>query len=538
MSRKYDPIYVSIVAERNNITVAEAERILNTQYTEEELRKMNLVTQLRAIGRIKGVKSPTTKNMEQLIQCIIAIQDGIDEPEISARGRKVKSKITALSEPTAPYVSPLELYDSFENEGDDDRLSCPTKEEIAKREEISKNAEYYGDSLSDHAVDEHEAAHIMPKEGDTRVSGILEISPDGFGFLRTVNYYQSKNDIYVSAQQIKRFNLRQGDKIDCTARVFDKSRAPSLIFIHTVNDVPCEKLGRRPHFNEFSAAYPNKRIFLSAGADKYDYSLRAIDIVAPVGLGQRGLIVAPPKAGKTTLLKNIARSVIKAYGDFIKVFVLLIDERPEEVTDFQESVPGAEVVYSTFDQTPFHHIAVSELVLCNAKHRVEQGQNVLILLDSITRLARAYNKTDENSGRTLTGGLDIAALEAPKICFGSARRVVNGGSLTILATALVDTGSRMDDIIYEEFKGTGNMEIHLDRELADRRIFPPIDLRKSGTRREEMLLTQKELEGMWAVRRQLADTTNHEACRQLIDMLTGTANNDEFFDTLKIFNKR
>ena len=222
MSRKYDPIYVSIVAERNNITVAEAERILNTQYTEEELRKMNLVTQLRAIGRIKGVKSPTTKNMEQLIQCIIAIQDGIDEPEISARGRKVKSKITALSEPTAPYVSPLEICDSFENEEDDDRLSCPTKEEIAQREEISKNTEYYGDSLSDHSVDEHETTHILPKEGDTRVSGILEISPDGFGFLRTVNYYQSKNDIYVSAQQIKRFNLRQGDKIDCTACIYDK----------------------------------------------------------------------------------------------------------------------------------------------------------------------------------------------------------------------------------------------------------------------------------------------------------------------------
>lgn len=537
MIRKYDSDYINKVAQNNNMTTAEAEEILDTQYTEEELRKMSLVTQLRTIGRVKGVKSPSSKNMEQLIQCILSIQDGRDEPSISVRGRKVKTKIVPLSD-TKKTVSADNLNYGAKQTDDvaDVDLSCPSQREIDDIDEQGKG-DFYGDVLPDRTGDEQEQSHV-PKDNDIRISGILEIAPDGFGFLRTVNFYQSKNDVYVGAQQIRRFNLRQGDKLDCTARIYDKNRAPSLIFIHSVNDEPCSALGRRPYFGDFSAAYPKERIVLSNGADKYDYSLRAIDIVAPIGMGQRGLIVAPPKTGKTTLLKNIARSVIKTYGKDIKVFVLLIDERPEEVTDLKESIPDAEIVYSTFDQTPFHHISVSEMVLCNAKHRVEQGQNVLILVDSITRLARAYNKTAENSGRTLSGGLDIAALEEPKAFFGSARRVVNGGSLTILATALVDTGSRMDDIIYEEFKGTGNMEIHLDRELADRRIFPSIDLRKSGTRREEMLLTQKELEGMWMVRRELADTANQDACRQLIDMLMHTSDNDEFFDMLKVLNKR
>ncbi len=512
---------IKSIAERNHISTEEVENILNSRYSEEELRKMNLVSQLRLIGRVKGVKSPTSRNMDELIMCILGIQDGSIKPVFTAKGRGIK------------YVPP-DIPISLNTEKAEKKPlilnNCYTQPQTQQTPQEIINIV----PPIEEEIEDSNGQTAVNKEADITITGILEIMPEGYGFLRTFNFYQSKNDVYVGAQQIKRFNLRQGDQLLCTARFFDRSKSPSLIFIHSVNDVPCDRLGRRPYFNDFEATYPNERICLEKGAERYDFSLRAIDLVAPIGLGQRGLIVAPPKTGKTTLLKKIAQSVTKSYGDKIKVFILLIDERPEEVTDFKENVPNAEVVFSTFDQTPFHHTAVAEMLLNNCKHRVEQGQDVLILLDSITRLARAYNKTAEVTGRTLTGGLDIAALETPKAFFGSARRVISGGSLTILATALVETGSRMDDIIYEEFKGTGNMEIHLDRELSDRRIFPAIDLRKSSTRREEMLLSQKELEGMWLIRRKLSRADNFDACLQLMDMITCTATNDEFIDTLKL----
>jgi len=521
---------INKIAERNNIDVTIVKNILSTTYTEEELRGMNLLTQLRVLGRIKGVKSPTNKSADDIINSILSIQNGSLCPDYTFKGRRVKNTV------------PLILGQLYQNDQDQ-----PTEEGFTVTC-VRSGLRYGGTNhydeiptmdMADDTVDPDEDSDDKAQpNGDFKISGVLQLLPEGFGFLRTSNYHISKKDVFVSVQQIKRFNLRQGDKIECTARSFDKTKAPSLIFIHTINDQPCDKVGRRPHFADFSATYPTERILLSQGADENDYSLRAIDLIAPIGKGQRGLIVAPPKTGKTTLIKKIAKSISKTYGDKIKLFVLLVSERPEEVTDMRESLPNAEVVFSTFDQTPFHHASVAEMVLNNSKHRVEQGQDVVILMDSLTRLAHAYNKTAETGGRTLSGGLDVSALEVPKAFFGSARKVVGGGSLTILATALVDTGSRMDEVIYEEFKGTGNMEIHLDRELADRRIFPSIDLKKSGTRHEEKLLTPKEMDAMWTIRRKLADSQNKDACIQLLDMLTTTKDNDEFIALLNLANKK
>ncbi len=373
------------------------------------------------------------------------------------------------------------------------------------------------------------------KHHEDSVVGILEVMADGFGFLRaSVCGVNSGNDVYVPPTQIKRFDLKNGDKIKGKARAFSPHNKASLIYIYEINDVCTKEYYNKIPFDSMMPCNPNSRMVLEMG--KTDYALRAIDLVAPIGRGQRGLIVAPPKTGKTILLKNIARAIRANYPD-VHLTVLLIDERPEEVTDFQDSV-DCQVAYSTFDQSPQHHIHVAEMVINNAKRRVELGQDVMILLDSITRLARAYNQTALNSGRTLSGGLDISALQTPKKLFGAGRNVKSGGSLTILATALIDTGSKMDDIIYEEFKGTGNLEIHLDRRMSEKRIFPAIDLAKSGTRREELLLTQPQLEGMYLIRKLLANTDTVKATEELLDMMTCTANNAEFVDTLKRLSAR
>lgn len=360
--------------------------------------------------------------------------------------------------------------------------------------------------------------------------GILEIMPEGgYGFVRTSNFSSTPGkDYYVSANTIQRMNLRAGDKIKVLLHQYPDRPAPTAIYIQEINDQTCSEIKRTP-FDALEACFPNERIILED--DKRDYSLRALDLVAPIGKGQRGLIVAPPKTGKTILLKKIAMAVRKNHPE-IYVIVLLIDERPEEVTDFKESV-DCDVVYSTFDQTPQNHCRVAELVFSNARRRVEQGQDVMILMDSITRLARAYNQTAEQSGRTLTGGLDIAALQEPKKMFGAGRNVRDGGSLTILATALIDTGSRMDDYIYEEFKGTGNMEIQLDRKISERRIFPAIDLNRSSTRRDDLLLTQDQLEGMYLIRRMLSREDPVQATGELLEIIMATNNNNETIETLK-----
>lgn len=359
--------------------------------------------------------------------------------------------------------------------------------------------------------------------------GILEIMSDGYGFIRTSNYsFTPYRDYYISPNMIARLNLRTGDKLKVMLRQYPDKPAPTAVFVKEINDEHCNSL-RRPVFESLEPCFPNKRINLET--EKKEYSLRVLDLVAPIGKGQRGLIVAPPKAGKTILLKKIAMA-IKANHPEIHLTVLLIDERPEEVTDFKESV-NCDVAYSTFDQQPSNHCHVAELVFENARRRVEQGQDVMILLDSITRLARAYNQIAEQSGRTMTGGLDIAALQEPKKMFGSGRNIRSGGSLTILATALIDTGSRMDDIIYEEFKGTGNMEIHLDRRISELRIFPAIDLNRSGTRRDELLLSQNQLEGAYLIRRMLSREDSVKAAEELLEVVMSTSNNDETIDTLK-----
>lgn len=360
--------------------------------------------------------------------------------------------------------------------------------------------------------------------------GILEINPDGFGFLRAKNFRNSEKDTYVSAQKIRRYGLRAGDLIEGYCKQITELRPPALIEVITINGKTPSACASRPLFENFIPVYPNEKLKLELSGKRSDLAVRAIDLIAPIGKGQRAMIVSPPKAGKTTLLKMIANS-ISANNPECKLLVLLIDERPEEVTDMQRSING-EVIYSTFDEESDNHIKVAELVLARAKRLVENGEDVVILLDSLTRMARANNVIVPSSGKTLSGGVDPVALYFPKRFFGAARNIENGASLTIIATALVDTGSRMDDIVYEEFKGTGNMEIHLDRRLSEKRIFPAIDLLKSGTRKEELLLTQKELEGEYYLRRLLSSGDPQEAAENIITMLMRTANNDEFINQL------
>lgn len=363
------------------------------------------------------------------------------------------------------------------------------------------------------------------------VEGILEIAEGGFGFLRFNNFLTSDKDVYVSPTQIRRFNLKTGDLIKGISRLPNEGeRFGALLYVLTVNgDEPGVAI-RRPDFEDLTPIYPTERLSLE-GRSK-ELSMRLIDLIAPIGKGQRGLIVAPPKAGKTTLLKNIANSIEKKYPE-VELIVLLIDERPEEVTDMKRSLDGGEVIYSTFDEMPQHHVKVAEMVLARAQRLVEHGKDVVILLDSITRLARAYNLVIPASGRTLSGGLDPGALHKPKKFFGAARNIEEGGSITILATALVETGSRMDDVIFEEFKGTGNMELHLDRKLSEKRIFPAIDLNKSGTRKEDLLMTPEELEAIWAMRRAMANSPTQDVTETIIDNLAHTRDNENFIQIIK-----
>ncbi|CEH30731.1 transcription termination factor Rho [Aneurinibacillus migulanus] len=371
------------------------------------------------------------------------------------------------------------------------------------------------------------------KQGHMFMEGVLDTHPDGFGFLRPINYLPSAEDIYISASQIRRFDLRTGDKVSGKVRPpKENERYFGLLHVDAVNGEPPESSPERLHFPALTPLYPQKKMVLETSPTRI--SSRIIDLIAPVGFGQRGLIVAPPKAGKTILLKEIANSIATNHPD-VELIVLLIDERPEEVTDMQRSVKG-EVVSSTFDELPENHIKVAELVLERALRLVEHKKDVVILLDSITRLARAYNVTIPTSGRTLSGGIDPAAFHRPKRFFGAARNVEEGGSLTILATALVETGSRMDDVIYEEFKGTGNMELHLDRKLAERRVYPAIDIRRSGTRREELLFTKEELSKIWALRKSIHDS--NEFTEAFIKKIAEAKTNQEFLDSLDLESTR
>ena len=364
-------------------------------------------------------------------------------------------------------------------------------------------------------------------------NGILEVMPDGYGFIRSANYLPGENDIYVAPSQIRRFNLKTGDIVKGNIRIKTQGeKFGALLFVKSVNDFRPDEITKRFNFEDMTPIFPNERIRLEKpGAG---ISMRVMDLMCPVGKGQRGMIVSPPKAGKTTLMKEVAKSV-KANNPEIHLIILLIDERPEEVTDIKEAIegPNVEVIYSTFDELPEHHKRVSEMVIERAKRLVEHKKDVMILLDSITRLTRAYNLTEPSSGRTLSGGLDPAALHMPKRFFGAARNMREGGSLTILATALIETGSKMDEVVYEEFKGTGNMEMVLDRKLSERRIFPAIDMQRSSTRRDDLLLTPDELESINIIRRAFNGGKSEESVNQVLDLFSKTRNNGEFVSIVK-----
>lgn len=419
--------------------------------------------------------------------------------------------------------------------------------EIAKEMGIKSVTKYKKDELLKLIEAEQEKAVQKPDEPEQKsdggrmrtetveVEGILEICEDGYGFLRSENYLSGADDVYVAQAQIRRFRLKTGDMLCGIARLpRENERFKALLYVNTVNGDRPDVSIRRTSFENLTPIYPTERMHMEHST--IDYAMRLVDLIAPIGKGQRGMIVSPPKAGKTTILKQIARSIEKNHPDS-KLIVLLIDERPEEVTDMKRSIKG-EVIYSTFDEEPLHHIKVAEMVLERAMRLVEHKKDVVILLDSITRLARAYNLTSTSTGRTLSGGLDPNALHKPKKFFGAARNIENGGSLTILATALIETGSRMDDVIFEEFKGTGNMEVHLDRRMQERRIFPAIDIYKSGTRKEELLLTQRELECVWTIRRAMHSQNSGDVTEMLVNRLVATKTNDEFVENIiKMFGK-
>ena len=428
-------------------------------------------------------------------------------------------------------------------------LPLATLKELAKARDISgisgmKKAQLIERMLEEDIRDKERSANTGDRDkqeihdidkldsGET-ASGILEVMTEGFGFIRCENYLPGENDVYVSPSQIRRFTLKTGDILEGNTRIkTQQEKFSALLYLSKVNGIHPAIAAKRPNFEDLTPIFPNKRLSLETG--KTSTAMRIMDLMSPIGKGQRGMIVSPPKAGKTTLLKQVALSVRKNNPE-VHMLILLIDERPEEVTDIKEAIEGAnvEVIYSTFDELPEHHKRVSEMVIERAKRLVEHGKDVMILLDSITRLARAYNLTVAPSGRTLSGGLDPAALHMPKRFFGAARNMREGGSLTILATALVDTGSRMDDVVYEEFKGTGNMELVLDRKLSEKRMFPAIDIPKSGTRREDLLLSPEELEAVDHMRKALNGMRSDEAVENILNMFSRTRSNKELIQMVK-----
>lgn len=416
-------------------------------------------------------------------------------------------------------------------------ISTMKKAELIERmleedEKEKKSARETVKELSANTGDK-EVHDIDKLDSGITAHGILEVMQDGYGFIRSANYLPGENDVYVSPSQIRRFNLKTGDILEGNTRIkTQQEKFSALLYLSKINEMDPMKAMHRKNFEDMTPIFPNERLSLECG--KTSTAMRIMDLMSPIGKGQRGMIVSPPKAGKTTLLKQVALSVQKNNPE-VHLLILLIDERPEEVTDIRESIegPNVEVIYSTFDELPEHHKRVSEMVIERAKRLVEHKKDVMILIDSITRLARAYNLTVPPSGRTLSGGLDPAALHMPKRFFGAARNMREGGSLTILATALVDTGSKMDDVVYEEFKGTGNMELVLDRKLSEKRMFPAIDILKSGTRREDLLLSKEEQEAVESMRRALNGLRSEEAVDNILNMFSRTRNNEELIQMVK-----
>ena len=468
------------------------------------------LVELRQMAKEKGMKNVTKLKKDELIEIL--------EDETNAEASTNSS-----------------TGDNASNENDEKNANC-IKSESSTTEKITSNVRY---EIDENAKNDSDLAYKLTNADDFIAQGVLEVLPDGYGFLRGENYLSSPKDVYISPVQIRRFRLDKGDKIKGIARLpKEGEKFPALIFVGEVNGESPEKAYKRRKFDDLIPIYPEERIKLETVPT--EYAMRMIDLICPIGKGQRGMIVAPPKVGKTTLLKKIANSITVNHPE-IELIVLLIDERPEEVTDMQRSIQGnVDVIYSTFDEQPEHHKRVAEMVLERAKRLVEQKKDVVVLLDSITRLSRAYNLTVPSSGRTLSGGLDPAALYMPKRFFGAARNIEEGGSLTVLATALVETGSKMDDVIFEEFKGTGNMELVLDRKMSEKRIFPAVNMAKSGTRREELLLSKDELDAVYFLRKSFSGSmTNQEVTEQVMDLLVKTDNNEDFVKAiLKLSNNK
>lgn len=480
--------------------------------------------ELRGIAKELGIKGITSMKKGELIDLLNAVK-GHQQAEKETKKTTRKTRKTT-GEKNREAKSNSEGDGSNAGAGDENAERKP----VARREAEVKQETDPGKGKDNAKPDGIDYSLDSGKEAN----GILEVMSDGFGFIRCENYLPGENDIYVSPAQIKRFNLKTGDIIIGNTKIkTEKEKFAALLYLKTINGYPVEEAMKRKSFEELTPIFPDQRIQLENEYAK-GVSMRIMDLLAPIGKGQRGMIVAPPKAGKTTLLKQIAVSISRTYKD-MHLIVLLIDERPEEVTDIRETIegPNVEVIYSTFDELPEHHKRVSEMVLERAKRLVEHKEDVVILLDSITRLARAYNLTVPPSGRTLTGGLDPAALHMPKKFFGAARNMREGGSLTVLATALVETGSKMDDVVYEEFKGTGNMELVLDRKLSEKRIFPAIDIAKSGTRRDDLLLTKLEQEAVYAMHKEFSGNRADETIEEVLKLFVRTKTNKEFLELVK-----
>ena len=537
----------------------------------EKLQTLPL-TQLKELAKAQGIKGVTGMRKADLIDelCRLAEQEeiiktavappqlrqtGQTETRTESRGDRYgkteRSDRTEKAERSDRYEKTdrsermdrsekTERYERGERNERFDRYEKNDRTEKSEQTNRGERQEYYserGERMIRQMPRQQEplsAQEVADLDSGIEANGILEVMPDGFGFIRCENFLPGDNDVYVAPSQIRRFNLKTGDIIVGNRRVKTAAeKFAALLYIRNVNGYPISVVERRPNFEDLTPVFPNQRLHMEVPG-KSSTAMRIVDLLSPIGKGQRGMIVSPPKAGKTTLMKQVAQAVTTNHPD-MHLIILLIDERPEEVTDIKESVVGdnVEVIYSTFDELPDRHKRVSEMVIERAKRLVEHGRDVIILLDSITRLARAYNLVVPPSGRTLSGGLDPAALHMPKRFFGAARNMREGGSLTILATALVDTGSRMDDVIYEEFKGTGNMELVLDRKLSEKRIFPAVDILKSGTRRDDLLLTAEEAEAVDIIRKATNTLKPEESVEKILELFARTKNNWEFAESVK-----